>query len=275
MSKVSKIKINLSNGSVLEKPLVTCFKGTNGNYLVLDNETNGSMGLPIICISKFTGTAAEKIFDQSEWASVKENLKTIIAGTSLPYLNVPETITASEDFFTQLTLPVASFDLLKNVYAPVKEETVPAAPVSAAPVVSTPEVSVSPEMPHTVVEPTAIGASSVLAPAPIIAAPSVEPSTIATPEVPVVAPMIDAPVVSPAFSTPESAPQVSDPAVSVITAPVVDAPIVSAPEAVNETPIANNSNNTISNEDILTMKDMFMKSCENMFDALVKKFENK
>ena len=108
---MSKIKVTLANGSVLEKPLVTCFKGNTGNYIVLDNETNGQMGYPIICISKFNGTSVEKIVDPNEWSSVKDNLKTIIAGTALPYLEVPSELTANDDFFTQLTLPVASFDL--------------------------------------------------------------------------------------------------------------------------------------------------------------------
>ena len=119
---MSKIRVNLTSGNVFEKPLVTCFQGTSANYVVFDNEMNGSMGLPIICISKLNGNRLEKIFDQSEWASVKENLKSIISGSTLMYLEVPENLSAQDDFFTQLTLPVASFDVLKRSYNPPKPE---------------------------------------------------------------------------------------------------------------------------------------------------------
>lgn len=256
MSKVSKIKINLTSGNVIEKPLVTCFKGTNGNYIVFDNETNGSMGLPIICISKFNGTAAEKIFDQNEWASVKENLKTIIAGTALPYLNVPEMITAQDDFFTQLTLPVASFDLLKSVYKPVEvsapaAEAAPVAPASQA----IPEVPASPvasPAPVTM-EPTPISASEVIAPAPVIDAPIVNP-----------APIAQAPVIEPAIVTPVT-PNVP------VTAPVVETPTIEPAPA----PAPQTANLAAGTDDIAVIKENFMKSCEMMFDALIKKFENK
>lgn len=267
MNKVSKVRINLTSGNVVEKPLVTCFKGTNGNYIVLDNETNGSMGLPIICISKFNGTAAEKIFDQNEWASVKENLKTIIAGTALPYIKVPETITAQDDFFTQLTLPVASFDLLKSVYAPDDENPSPAAPepiaAPAAPISAPamPEVAPAPVVP----DPSPIAASEVIAPAPVMAA---EP--IAAPASPVV-PAIDAPIINPvADVAPAPAPApVIEPVAPVIAAPTVEA----AP--IEPTPAAPEIASVGTNDDIAAMKETFMKSCENMFDALIKKFENK
>ncbi|MBE6148332.1 MAG: hypothetical protein E7167_02420 [Firmicutes bacterium] len=257
---MSKIKINLTSGNVVEKPLVTCFKGTNGNYIVFDNETNGSMGLPIICISKFNGTAAEKIFDQNEWASVKENLKTIIAGTALPYLNVPEAITAQDDFFTQLTLPVASFDLLKSVYAPAEVSALApvAEPAPAAPVVEAPPVApVVPDPAPIAVEPAPMAASEVIAPAPVM---PVEPMAPA-------APMIDAPIINPAPIAPAP---VAEPAPA---SPVVEAPQV-APAPVNAdvpaVPAAPAENN-----DLAVIKENFMKSCEMMFDALIKKFENK
>jgi len=243
---VSKIKINLTSGNVVEKPLVTCFKGTNGTYIVFDNETNGSMGLPIICISKFNGSSAEKIFDQSEWASVKENLKTIIAGTALPYVSVPESITAQDDFFTQLTLPVASFDLLKNVYKPIAP-TVETSAVTAEPVVSpTPEVvQAAPLM-----EPAPIAQSEVIAPAPIMPAEPIAPlpPVVETPVVPN-APIIDTPVMAPMPETPV-------------------APAVTNSESTT-------TSNSVSSDDIIAIKENFMKSCETMFDALIKKFENK
>ena len=148
---MSKIRVNLTSGNVFEKPLVTCFQGTSANYVVFDNEMNGSMGLPIICISKLNGNRLEKIFDQSEWASVKENLKSIISGSTLMYLEVPENLSAQDDFFTQLTLPVASFDVLKRSYNPPKPEPevmpAPQPEVAPAPVQPAPEVMETPASP--------------------------------------------------------------------------------------------------------------------------------
>lgn len=241
---MGKTKINLASGSVLEKPLVTCFKGSNGNYIVFDNETNNPIGLPIICVSKFTGTSCEKIIDPAEWSSVKENLKTIIAGTALPYLSVPETLNAQDDFFTQLTLPVASFDMLKNVYTPpVSAE--PVEPVAPAPVVETPVEVPVPEIAPVISAPDPISVmpvqESVIAPAPVIESPVV----VETPAV------VDTPIIAPV--TVEVEPPVVAPA-----APVV--------------PQASSSDVGVV-EDIDALKENFMKSCENMFDALVKKFQ--
>lgn len=231
---MGKIKIDLANGSQVEKPLVTAFKGANGDYLILDNETNGQMGYPIICISKINGTNVEKIIDQTEWNAVKDSLKSIISGTLPAFLAVPEQLSGNDDFYTQLTLPVASFDLLKKAYkapeaapaeeapAPVPEAPAPEAP--AAPQIETPEAQT-------------------------IAAPQLEAPTIAQP-----APVAEAPV----------APAPADP---IITAPIIGE---AAPE-VAPTPEASPT----SNGDLQAIKDTFMKSCENMFEALVKQLENK
>lgn len=360
MIKVGKIKINLASGASLEKPLVSCFKGTNANYVVLDNESNGSMGLPIIIISKLNGTNLEKIIDPNEWGAVKENLKTIIGGTALPYLPVPETLSAPDDFFTQLTLPVASYDLLKSVYVPPVVETAPVAPetpaaaVEAAPAAETPVA----EVPATPAVETP--AEITLAPIPEVAAPSAPavpetpvapveapvsaPEVTATPVVeptPVAAPVAEPVVETPAVASPEVPAEVAPavPAVSAMpvdtpapveAAPVVDTPIVETPgvpenpvapveapvsapevpatpaaeptpdaapvaEPVIETPAVETTEDTTqaagsapaidlpvsqpattsSNADIDLIKETFMKSCENMFDALMKKFENK
>ena len=154
---MAKTKINLVNGTVIEKPLITCFKGTYGNYIVLDNETNGTMGFPVICISKYNNNVAEKIVDPGEWAAVKECLKTIIGGTMLPYLSVEETInTKSEDFYTQLTLPVASFDLLKSVYAPVQPVSAPAPAAEMQPSPTQAPAPVQATIPEPTVMPSAI-----------------------------------------------------------------------------------------------------------------------
>ena len=49
---MEKIKLNLVSGAIVEKPLINAFKANNMSYVVLDNEMNGSMGLPIILVCK-------------------------------------------------------------------------------------------------------------------------------------------------------------------------------------------------------------------------------
>ena len=234
---MSKIRVNLTSGNVFEKPLVTCFQGTSANYVVFDNEMNGSMGLPIICISKLNGNRLEKIFDQSEWASVKENLKSIISGSTLMYLEVPENLSAQDDFFTQLTLPVASFDVLKRSYNPPKPE---------------PEVMPAPQ--------------PEVAPAPVQPAPEV----METP----VPPVMDGPISFGGMNTVNTAPVMnSNPAPQMMgnSDMLGQTNTMAMPNVNNQMP--NPQPN--SNINYADLKETFMKSCENMFDALVKRFENK
>ena len=141
------------------------------------------MGYPIIGISRLNNTTAEKITDQGEWASVKENLKTIISGTPLPYVNVPDVLTATDDFFTQLTLPQASFDVLKSSYVPapapvvesaVNQEAMAAPEIPVAPTPTVEPASAVPEMPTTPFsDPTVIGPSTVIEP--VMSSPVVSP----------------------------------------------------------------------------------------------------
>ena len=242
---MSKIRVNLTSGNVFEKPLVTCFQGTSANYVVFDNEMNGSMGLPIICISKLNGNRLEKIFDQSEWASVKENLKSIISSSTLMYLEVPENLSAQDDFSTQLTLPVASFDVLKRSYNPPKPE---------------PEVMPAPQ--------------PEVAPAPVQPAPEV----METPAPPV----MDGPISFGGMNTVNTAqvmPNMGAPVMNSNPAPQMmgnsdmlgQTNTMAMPNVNNQMP----NPQPISNINYVDLKETFMKSCENMFDALVKRFENK
>ena len=250
---MSKIRVNLTSGNVFEKPLVTCFQGTSANYVVFDNEMNGSMGLPIICISKLNGNRLEKIFDQSEWASVKENLKSIISGSTLMYLAVPENLNAQDDFFTQLTLPVASFDVLKSSYNPPKPE---------------PEVMPAPQ-------------------------PEVAPTPAPTPEVmeTPAPPAMDGPISFGGMNTVNTAPVMPNMGASVMNANPASQ-MMGNSDMLGQTntmtnemapmnnPMPNVNNQMpnpqpISNINYADLKETFMKSCENMFDALVKRFENK
>jgi len=286
---VGRVRVNLASGSVFEKPLITCFKGTNGNYIVLDNETNGSMGLPIICIGRLDGTTISKIVDPTEWASVKENLKTIIAGTALPYLPVPETLSANDEFYTQLTLPIASFDLLKNTYkvesapvevtpAPVAEPVVEQPMADISPIGPTSPIDISPiSMPETPVVEAPV-ASPIPEPTPIV--PPVEPVPV-TPQVvqeQPVSPVEETPVtinfetvpIEPAVP-PVSEIPVSEP-VPTIETPVMENPAVVSPFEMDNSIVPDNTS-SISDQDLQDMKETFMKSCENMFDALVEKLK--
>ena len=253
---MSKIRVNLTSGNVFEKPLVTCFQGTSANYVVFDNEMNGSMGLPIICISKLNGNRLEKIFDQSEWASVKENLKSIISGSTLMYLDVPENLSAQDDFFTQLTLPVASFDVLKRSYNPPKPEPevmpAPQPEVAPAPVQPAPEVMETPA-PPVMDGPISFGRMNTVNTAPVM-------------------PNMGAPVMN---SNP--APQMMENSDMLGKTNTMAMPNEMAPMN-NPMPNVNNqmpNTQPISNINYADLKETFMKSCENMFDALVKRFENK
>lgn len=253
---MSKIRVNLTSGNVFEKPLVTCFQGTSANYVVFDNEMNGSMGLPIICISKLNGNRLEKIFDQSEWASVKENLKSIISGSTLMYLEVPENLSAQDDFFTQLTLPVASFDVLKSSYNPPKPEPevmpAPQPEVAPAPVQPAPEVMETPA-PPVMDGPISFGGMNTVNAAPVM-------------------PNMGTPVMN---NNP--APQMMGNSDMLGQTNTMAMPNEMA-SMNNPMPNVNNQMSNpqpISNINYADLKETFMKSCENMFDALVKRFENK
>lgn len=256
---MSKIRVNLTSGNVFEKPLVTCFQGTSANYVVFDNEMNGSMGLPIICISKLNGDRLEKIFDQSEWASVKENLKSIISGTTLMYLAVPENLSAQDDFFTQLTLPVASFDVLKRSYNPPQPEpeVMPAPQPEVAPAPApTPEVMETPA-PPVMDGPISFGGMNTVNTAPVMSnmgAPVMN-SNPATNQAPQMMGMND------------MLGQTNHMAMQNGMAPMNN----SMPNVNNQMP----NPSPVSNINYADLKETFMKSCENMFDALVKRFENK
>ena len=256
---MSKIRVNLTSGNVFEKPLVTCFQGTSANYVVFDNEMNGSMGLPIICISKLNGDRLEKIFDQSEWASVKENLKSIISGTTLMYLAVPENLSAQDDFFTQLTLPVASFDVLKRSYNPPQPEpeVMPAPQPEVAPAPApTPEVMETPA-PPVMDGPISFGGMNTVNTAPVM-------SNMGAPV------MNSNPATNPApqmMGMNDMLGQTNNMAMQNGIAPMNN----SMPNVNNQMP----NPSPVSNINYADLKETFMKSCENMFDALVKRFENK
>ena len=288
---VEKIKINLTNGTMIEKPLITAFRGNNGIYTVLDNEMNGTMGLPIILVSKLDNNKLIKIIDQNEWNAVKENLRMIIAGNQVDYVKVEDTLMGDEVFFTQLTLPVASFEALKNNYNPQDGETTPIEPVS-----ETVSPNIAPASPE-VVNPTSVSNTDIaqmtpeaVSPTPVV--PNVDVAQM-TPEAVSPAPVVPnvdvaqmtpetvspAPVVPNIEVTPTS-PEVTTPTPISVTpevSPVMpEAPQNSQVEAqIMDQPVVNPINEETTEEvsvDFTADKEAFLKACENMFDALVAKF---
>ena len=234
---MEKIKINTMSGMNLEKPLVTAFKSNTGEYVVFDNEMNGTMGLPIILVTKLVNNSLSLIPD-TEWNSVKEVLRLIISGNQVDYISVGESINAEDYFFKQLTLPVASFEALKNNYKPISVDSLESKVENVAPVLD--NVVQKPE----VVEPVNV--------APQVQQP-VE-NTVVMPDAPVQSQTIAS--VNPIM--PEVAP----------VTPEVNQTVV-------DTPVEQHVNNTEVPVDFTADKEAFLKACENMFDALVAKFNNK
>lgn len=281
MISVEKIKINMLSGASIEKPLVTAFNSNGGLYVVLDNETNGTMGLPIILVSKLDNGKLVLISDE-EWNAVKENLRMIIAGNQSDYVTVQTTLNADDMFFKQLTLPVASFEALKNNYKPVDNSS---NIVNEAPVTNNIENSqVSPQQP---VDNSMANVSSV-GPMPMPEAPAQGPVPTPVAPEPAVAQVVNTPEM-PEVPTPSPLPDqvVATPDVTPVAPVMPDAPVQSqtiaqvAPDAPVEAPMPNvepipeaapMADNTPI--DFTADKEAFLKACENIFDALVTKFKN-
>ena len=113
---MTKVKLNLVSGSVQEREVVTAFKYSDVKYIIFDGESTGSMGLPIILVCKEVLGKVVGITDAEEWKNTKECLKKIISGEKVEYASVALELKADDIYYRQLTLPVASFDALKNSY---------------------------------------------------------------------------------------------------------------------------------------------------------------
>lgn len=272
---MAKINIVKPTGSEVLS-LLSAFKVENSTYVIFDSEKVGSMGLPIIYISKLN-EKLEKVMDDNEWQSVKNSLKGIINGTNFEYVKIDENLNANEVFYTPLTLPQSSFDLIKSRYvvtgsegkaleqptisetinteAPNQDEAIPVvAPVMPenpeVAQVPTPEV-VTPTVSEEVKQPEAPTIEPIM---PTVSAES-NANYVATPNVVPEQPQI--PVVEPVPSPiPEVQPisQVSEP-VNVVE------------ETSEEAPLKFDTNIFVQD------KETFLKACENMFDALVSKYQ--
>ena len=124
---MTRVKLNLASGSVQEREVVSAFNFNGIKYIVFDGESTGSMGLPIILVSKELTGKVVGITDAEEWKTTKDCLKKIISGDKLEYAFVAAELSADDIYYRQLTLPIASFDILKSSYEAPEEPAAPAA----------------------------------------------------------------------------------------------------------------------------------------------------
>lgn len=251
---MAKINITKPTGMIESLNVISAFKAENNTYVVLDSEKMGSMGLPIIYVSKYT-SKLEKINDANEWQSVKNYLKGIISGTNFEYLKLPDNITSDEAFYTPLTLPSASFDAIKSRYVVLEDTRASNERVTLTPEVN--QVASSPVMPS--VNTTSnqnINVSPVA-------------STPVTPKEPELANtmmnLIDQAytmpnVASSSTTVEQPTPNVAQNNVESAAASVIGQPTIQEPKI--------NSKMNFEED-----KETFLKACENMFDALVAKYQ--
>lgn len=237
---MTKVKLNLVSGSVQEREVITSFKYNDVKYIIFDGESTGSMGLPIILVCKEVLGKVVGITDAEEWKTTKECLKKIISGEKLEYISVSPELKADDIYYRQLTLPVASFDVLKTSYvAPeVIEQSVDA--TSNTPVFEqiTPEDIASTDMSQ------------------INPVPAATLNTEAAPEF---------------TQVPEGSPDVNSDAVS------MDAPIISEAPAVDNPVTAENvsqSDTNTLNTSYETLKAEYMSKAEALFNELYEKISH-
>lgn len=277
---MAKVNITKPTGNIESLNLLSAFKVENNTYIVLDSEKMGSMGLPIIYVSKYT-SKLEKINDANEWQSVKNYLKGIISGTNFEYVKINDNVTADEAYYTPLTLPQSSFDAIKNRYVVEEQTSINEVPTSTpqvpevAPVMPNPNtasnttVNVTPVTPSASVVPQQDSVMNLIdnaykeSPVPVTPVmPAQDPSpTNATPNVVT----NNIPVTPEVKASPASEPTPISP--SIPNSPVVE------PKPTPSEPI-NNMVESISNTmNFDNDKETFLKACENMFDALISKYQ--
>jgi hypothetical protein len=258
---MAKINVIKPTGSDMLS-LLSAFKTENLTYVIFDSEKVGSMGLPIIYISKLTDKL-EKVMDDNEWQSVKNSLKGIINGTNFEYVKVNDTMNADEAFYTPLTLPQASFDLIKSRYVVVGSDE-GEAKVLEQPVndVQQPNIVEQPKTEENVmpsvmpVEPTPV------TPMPVENNPvAANESVMQVSEAPSITPVM--PDINAMSNESYSATPNAEPAV--LASPEIN----NIPEsAIQDVPTVNLDANIFMQD-----KETFLKACENMFDALVSKYQ--
>lgn len=268
---MAKTNITKPTGNVESLNIISAFKVENNIYVVFDSEKMGSMGLPIIYISKYT-TKLEKINDANEWQSVKNYLKGIISGTNFEYVKLSDNLTADEAYYTPLTLPQSSFDAIKTRY--IVEDTRNQSGGSTVVAPKVPEAA--PVMPNTnTVSNTTVNVSPVASPS--VETPqesvmnlideayqgiSVSNSQTPTPSVAQTINQVPTPSI---YSEQTSSTPVMPNSAQPMEPPKVEPSIPASNQThnVNEAPSMNFDND----------KETFLKACENMFDALISKYQ--
>ena len=250
---MTRVKLSLTSGSVQEREVVTAFNFNGVKYVIFDGESTGSMGLPIILVSKDALGKVVGITDAEEWKTTKECLKKIISGEKVDYAAVDSELKADDVYYRQLTLPIASFDILKSSYtAPEGGESQPIV-ANDAPIFEpiTPEDVAGGEMPN--VEPVAPSVFS--APIPDAPAPQSEvvPDINPMPTIPGVENVI------PAVQT--VAP--TEPVVS------VEPEVPAVPAPINESPVNSPVDNNYED-----LKKEFMAAAEELFNNLYNKLNH-
>lgn len=240
---MAKMNIVKPTGGMDSFNVISAFKADNQVYVILDSERVGSMGLPIIYISKFTNKL-EKITDGTEWQSVKNYLKGIINGTNFEYVKMSENVSADEAYYTPLTLPQASFELIRSRYiigdntSEKNLELRKPSSVTVSDLLNEMAPTFKEEAPSTVT--------------PIIPS-TVANSNMQSAPVPIIEPMKAKPI-----------------------EPTLEAPVSASRESVSQSSLNETSSSLGSRNDSFNIeKETFMKACENMFDALMNKYERK
>ena len=259
---MAKISITKPTGNIESFNLLSAFNAENKIYVVLDSEKMGSMGLPIIYVSKYT-TKLEKINDANEWQNVKNYLKGIISGTNFEYVKINDQITADEAYYTPLTLPQASFEAIKNHYVIEEELT----PNSSAPTLTLTSSEVTPVMPN-----TNIASNTNVNVSPVMPTPTIEPQNETVMNL-----IDDAYKANNIPSQINTIPPVSNTTQAPPAEPVVNeasSPIPNIEQKVQPTVSAPSPEpTTVSNINFDSDKETFLKACENMFDALISKYQ--
>lgn len=249
---MAKINITKPTGNVESLNLISAFKGEGNIYVVLDSEKMGSMGLPIIYVSKYTNKL-EKINDQNEWQSVKNYLKGIISGTNFEYVKINANIGADEAYYTPLTLPQASFDVIKNRYVVEENPIGNDNNTNTAPIMPNPNITSNTE---------------------VYVSPITSTSNISDSESSSVMNLID--------EAYKKEPIVNNENISNVESPIPNSIPKNIPEPSNSLKEEINNKETILttssliNSNLMNFdndKETFLKACENMFDALVSKYQ--
>lgn len=237
---MTRVKLNLVSGSVQEREVVTAFISNGVKYIMFDGESNGSMGLPIILVSKENLGKVVGITDAEEWKNTKDCLKKIIAGETVEYAPVKGELSADDIYYRQLTLPIASFDILKSSYS---------APSDSEP--TQPEVNQTPIFEP--ITPEEVSGNSV---------PDLEPVA------PTVFSSPASEVSTPVFSEP-SVSFIQEPAASVFSQESAPAPVE---ETENHAPASEEDNKPQINYDEL--KNEFLAEAEKLFDKFFEKLNH-